>query len=56
MQKVADKLCAEEREVAAIRERLLKTRSDYNDLKYALQKAQEHTNTLEDAIKVGLNK
>ena len=52
MQKVAEQLRAEEAEVAATRNMLLKTRSDLNDLKYALQRAQEHTTTLENKIKV----
>lgn len=52
LQRVAEKLRAEEAEAELTRERLRKTRLDYNELKFALQKAQEHTATLEDAIKL----
>ncbi|KAL8270016.1 hypothetical protein Esti_006049 [Eimeria stiedai] len=52
MQKAAEQLRAEQRAVAATQERLLKTRGDYNELKFALQRAQEHTTKLEDAIKL----
>ncbi|KAL8431120.1 hypothetical protein Efla_004641 [Eimeria flavescens] len=52
MQKATEQLRAEETAVTATREKLIKSRGDYNELKYALQRAEAHTAKLEDAIKL----
>ncbi|XP_026193929.1 coiled-coil domain-containing protein 40 [Cyclospora cayetanensis] len=52
MQKLAKELRAEEAEVSATRDLLLKTRAEVNEIKFALQKAQEHTISLENSIKL----
>ncbi|CDJ60492.1 hypothetical protein, conserved [Eimeria maxima] len=52
LRKTIEQLREEEAEVAARKNALFKAQEDYNDLKFALQKAQEHTANLENAIKV----
>lgn len=52
LKKTIEQLREEEAEVLARKSALFKAQEDYNDLKFALQKAQEHTANIENAIKV----
>ncbi|CDI87657.1 hypothetical protein EPH_0073170 [Eimeria praecox] len=52
LKKTIEQLREEEAEVLARKNALFKAQEDYNDLRFALQKAQEHTVNLENAIKV----